>query len=57
MDDPVLDQVLEQLSERDLSRARASSERAGDHDLVAKIDQRLRDCRPARAGEYPRPPR
>lgn len=57
MDDPVLDQVLEQLSERDLSRARASSERAGDHDLVAKIDQRLRDCRPARAGEYPRSPR
>ena len=52
MDDPVLDLVLEQLSERDLSRARASSERAGDHDLVAKIEQRLRDCRLA-----PRSPR
>jgi hypothetical protein len=52
MDDPVLDQVLGQLSKHDLNRARASSERAGDQDLVAKIDQRLqdRDSHPAHAG-------
>ena len=57
MDDPVLDHVLEQLSERDLSRARASSERAGDRDLVEKIEQRLRDRRLAPTDEAARSPR
>jgi len=57
MDDPVLDLVLEQLSERDLSRARASSERAGDRDLVEKIEQRLRNRRPAPTDEAPPAPR
>lgn len=56
MDDPVLDQVLEQLSERDLSRARASSERAGDRDLVEKIEQRLRDRQQAPSGQDARSP-
>jgi hypothetical protein len=46
MNDPVLHHVLGQMSDHDLTRARASSERAGDQDLVALIEQRLRDCRP-----------
>jgi hypothetical protein len=56
MDDPVLDQVLAQLSERDLNRAHASCERAGDQDLLAKIEQRLRDHHSAAVAERPRSP-
>ena len=46
MNDPVLHHVLGQMSVHDLTRARASSERAGDRDLVVLIEQRLQDCRP-----------
>jgi hypothetical protein len=56
MDDPVLNQVLEQMSEQDLNRARASSERAGDRDLVALIEQRLQACRSQPTAD-PRPAR
>lgn len=45
MNDPVLHHVLEQMSVHDLTRARASSERAGDRDLVVLIEQRLQDYR------------
>lgn len=53
MDDPVLDHVLEQLSERDLARAQAASERAGDRDLAAKIEQRLERRRSSPADDRP----
>ena len=46
MNDPVLHHVLEQMTVYDLTRARASSERAGDQDLVVLIEQRLQECRP-----------
>jgi len=45
MEDPVLNHVLAQLSERDLNRAHASCERAGDRELAGKIEERLRDRR------------
>jgi len=43
MEDPVLDHVLAQLSERDLNRAHASCSRAGDQELVWIIEERLRN--------------
>ena len=53
MDDPVLNHVLGQLSERGLRRARESSAKAGDQDLVAKIENRLRDGHSAFPVEVP----
>lgn len=57
MNDPVLDHVLGQLSEHELNRARASSERAGDQDLVAAIEQRLEGRRSRRSDADSAPPR
>jgi len=51
MNDPVLHYVLEQMSVHDLTRARASSERAGDRDLVVLIEQRLQEYLPPSHGD------